>query len=740
MSTDQLPMDFAGAGRVETDPPRVKDRGPVWFGFAIEHRALLESLQDDWLRPPDSASGRVLGVRSFSVDGRQLPSEHRILVRVKLNPALLPDIPVGRHRDGDWMISPLGAADGNEDAIFWPGPLPTFSISELLVGTDEERARLSSMTRQLANVQLPVQPRILRTDEDVPGPNTDLPDKPLAGIALPAEMDMARGAMAMAVWAVPRVDPWLDLLCAALKPSPRDQLSDLAAEVDAPWWACPPWLREVTEPSAAQTQERLWNAAARVLRALHGAPATATDLVDRIAAEAGRHDSSAKTDAVDAWSREAIGLLRGHSRLNLDDWKVAPVGKAIQLVLARPEPMTFKRWKDDLPALPPAVWWSGAALCGLLHGYRRLPLTFRGDAAQQRLLATHALLLFGAMPTEAGPTSKVIRGPQWRRQAGEIVFSWSDVEFARKPENARGKWFSANLNSEPIKRAALDISAANGWHCVSIEVTAPKGEYPYSGGRVEIAESPQRLILKDEARITRLPSTARVDRVLDEREFRRSVATEGTATIPPPPEAERKVVARQQEDIPGLIYVPKFLSEAEESALVAILDKAEWSRELKRRVQHYGWRYDYKARAIDKSMRLGPLPLWAIELAERLSKTGLLPHTADQVIVNEYQGDQGISKHVDCIPCFEDGIAMISLLESWEMIFREDESPQHKVARVLERGSVTIMTRDARYRWSHEIPMRSKEPNGLVRGRRVSVTLRKVNEREVRAAKRGRKR
>jgi len=39
-------------------------------------------------------------------------------------------------------------------------------------------------------------------------------------------------------------------------------------------------------------------------------------------------------------------------------------------------------------------------------------------------------------------------------------------------------------------------------------------------------------------------------------------------------------------------------------------------------VQHYGYRYDYKARTIDHSMRLGELPQW-VTCGRRLGKSFL---------------------------------------------------------------------------------------------------------------------
>ena len=123
-------------------------------------------------------------------------------------------------------------------------------------------------------------------------------------------------------------------------------------------------------------------------------------------------------------------------------------------------------------------------------------------------------------------------------------------------------------------------------------------------------------------------------------------------------------------------------------------------------------------------MYLGPLPDWACKLAHRLIAKELVHQLPDQVIVNEYIDTQGIRAHADS-PSFADGIATISLLESWEMVFRE-KNAKRKVNQVLDRRSVAIMNGDARYRWTHEIPNRKTEPGRVKRGRRISLTFRKV--------------
>lgn len=80
------------------------------------------------------------------------------------------------------------------------------------------------------------------------------------------------------------------------------------------------------------------------------------------------------------------------------------------------------------------------------------------------------------------------------------------------------------------------------------------------------------------------------------------------------------------------------------------IDAAPWRTDLKRRVQHCGYRYDYKARQARREDYLGPLPELFQQLAERLTAEGHFQTVPDQVIVNEYQPGQGISAHIDGQP------------------------------------------------------------------------------------------
>lgn len=76
-------------------------------------------------------------------------------------------------------------------------------------------------------------------------------------------------------------------------------------------------------------------------------------------------------------------------------------------------------------------------------------------------------------------------------------------------------------------------------------------------------------------------------------------------------------------------YLTNFISPEEEQAIAVQLDTAEWNADLKRRVQHFGYRYDYKARNVTKSDHLGDLPKWLEVLTTRLVETGCFDRVPD---------------------------------------------------------------------------------------------------------------
>lgn len=182
---------------------------------------------------------------------------------------------------------------------------------------------------------------------------------------------------------------------------------------------------------------------------------------------------------------------------------------------------------------------------------------------------------------------------------------------------------------------------------------------------------------------------------------------------------------------PGARLIDSFVDQREAEHLLAAIRAGPWRSDLKRRVQHYGWLYDYRARAVSLDMDLGPLPSWLAELADHVGQKGRFGVAPDQVIVNEYLPGQGISAHVDCEPCFGPVIASLSLGGSAEMIFAKRSGGERKSI-ILEPQSLLILSDEARYDWTHEIPARKSDVIESVRQprtRRVSLTFRTVTVR-----------
>jgi len=722
-------------------PDKKRDPAARWLGLATDHRRLFDSLQDGWLHPLPSRTGVLVGIGTYAREQNTTQTDHLIQVCIRLDMQKLPDLEVEVLRGKKWVRSCLDKLESSDEALFWPGVLPTFAISDLLVSTDEERARLIGLTQITSNVGLPVaEVSVGSKSEEYLEPA--VPPEPevyerTAKLAVPSGADAIHGAMSMAVWAVPRIEPWLRVLAASLS-SERTRLPELAAEVNAGWWRFPPWVRISDDVQPSNPQDSLWLGAVDIFRSRSTEDRfDPRELAEKIATAAkGIATEEPHSHVIEEWLRATHSILRAESSIQLDNWQDSPVGKAIQLVLNRPEPVAFKTW-FKARGLAPAVTWSAATLCGLLRGYKRLDTQFRGKPLQPELLSVHALRVCAAAQTrEIRWPSLVAEAPEWRRAPGHFILSWDGKDFAEKPLKERGRWYAADFSDEETSRKAQALAKNLGWPCTRREIILEDVQIPFSGpGTMKVRKrTEQQLVVSGKHRIL-LPSDVSVEERLDTEKFRHLIAVAAIepGRLPNPPTLHAFDVSVEQPSVPGLKYVPEFLTVDEEKALIEKIDQSEWMEDLQRRVQHYGWRYDYKARQVDGSMRIGELPDWAKKYARKLFDNKLVRKLPDQVIVNEYKAGQGISKHVDSEGSFEDGIATISLLESWEMEFQEKYAkPKRKVKKMLERRSAAIMSGEARYRWTHEIKKRKKDPNPnpggprIPRGRRISLTFRKV--------------
>ena len=158
----------------------------------------------------------------------------------------------------------------------------------------------------------------------------------------------------------------------------------------------------------------------------------------------------------------------------------------------------------------------------------------------------------------------------------------------------------------------------------------------------------------------------------------------------------------------GAALVPDIVTEAEEERILLRIAQAPWMTDLSRRVQHYGFKYGYRAPANGRHDPAPPFPRWATVIADRLQPffDGRRP---DQCIVNEYRPGQGIGMHADH-ETFGPIVVSLSLGAAWPMNFRPRSVRPYvrgglasdQVA-LLPRRSALVLRAAARSAWMHGI-------------------------------------
>ena len=149
-----------------------------------------------------------------------------------------------------------------------------------------------------------------------------------------------------------------------------------------------------------------------------------------------------------------------------------------------------------------------------------------------------------------------------------------------------------------------------------------------------------------------------------------------------------------------------FIRPETEARIVAELDapdatgQSKWQSYLKRRTQHYGFRYDYTSKKVPEPAP--PITGELLRIADVFREYDLID--PEQVIVNEYTRRQGISAHVDSL-LFGPVIISVSLLEPTIFYFTPKD-PSVGPRRVIEvpARSLLMMTEESRYEWTHAIP------------------------------------
>ena len=178
----------------------------------------------------------------------------------------------------------------------------------------------------------------------------------------------------------------------------------------------------------------------------------------------------------------------------------------------------------------------------------------------------------------------------------------------------------------------------------------------------------------------------------------------------------------------GAVLIEEFVSEEEEHAIIEAIGREPWLSDLRRRVQHYGYRYDYRNGGTRE--RAPALHRWMRDIGRRL--IGHFAVEPDQCIVNEYKPGQGIGMHSDH-RSFGPVVASLSLGDEWTMQMRRSNAgPYARDARpgdevvALPRRSMLVLGGRARTHWMHGIDQKA---NAGRRRTRVSATFRTLGDR-----------
>ena len=194
--------------------------------------------------------------------------------------------------------------------------------------------------------------------------------------------------------------------------------------------------------------------------------------------------------------------------------------------------------------------------------------------------------------------------------------------------------------------------------------------------------------------------------------------------------------------LPGLRYIPNFVTSEEEEELLNLIESRRWFTALKgRRQQHYGIVYyhtrhnvaELQPTDIAEDQLSGTMQDFP-ELMTRLLYLFPEHHPPTQCLVNEYIGTQAIRRHVDNIDCFGDIVCGLSLQYPIWMILRSVKDPNLSVSFLCEQRSLYIWSDEVRFEWRHGITPHKQvylpETNQVIQRdetyRRISLTFREI--------------
>ena len=185
----------------------------------------------------------------------------------------------------------------------------------------------------------------------------------------------------------------------------------------------------------------------------------------------------------------------------------------------------------------------------------------------------------------------------------------------------------------------------------------------------------------------------------------------------------------------GLLYFKDVIDDKYTSSLLSFIENnGKWKSlsesKNSRKVQHYGYIYDYKSGKTNSKTE--PIPQILRPLIDSLKeRCGDEKYDFNQVIINNYEPGQGISAHIDSTE-YGEIIGCYTLGSGATMRFTNDEK---KYDLYVSPNSLYIMTMESRYNWKHEMINRKSDVvdgDKILRGKRVSITFRYVKKKVIR--------
>jgi alkylated DNA repair dioxygenase AlkB len=198
-------------------------------------------------------------------------------------------------------------------------------------------------------------------------------------------------------------------------------------------------------------------------------------------------------------------------------------------------------------------------------------------------------------------------------------------------------------------------------------------------------------------------------------------------------EQKPKLIVKKIKKVSGLYYIPNLITNS--VLLLKSLDAMQWipvsNSNSSRKVQHYGYLYDYITKKIN--IPTNQFPQFLKNMAEEIEDICLkLQITSpnykfNQCIVNNYECGQGIRTHTD-VKDYGDVICCYTINSGATMKF-VNPNTNEKYTKYVEPNSLYIMSGDARRIWTHEMPNCNYDlvdGEKIQRGRRISITFRNV--------------